>query len=46
MAEVADFELEKTRKECIKAIRDYETVGFGLVENVKETADSLTFSLP
>lgn len=41
MAEVADFELEKTRKECIKAIRDYEAVGFGLVENVKETADMI-----
>ena len=36
-----DRKLEKTRKECIKAIRDYEAVGFGLVENVKETADMI-----
>lgn len=39
MAVIKDFELEKTRKECIKAIREYESVGFGLVENVKDTAD-------
>jgi len=36
MAEIADFELEKTRKACIEAVRDFEAMGTDLAGQVQE----------
>ena len=36
MAEIVDFELEKTRKACIETIKDFEAMGTDLTGQVQE----------
>jgi hypothetical protein len=45
MGDPIDFELEKSRKECLEAVAKYEEIGEALLEDTREAVDfwSLVF---